>query len=147
MHNSNEAPAPLRIGKVVEFSPDRHAARVLFPDLDGKVSGFLPLLIPNSLQDKHIRYLDEGEHVVCLMQGQGSEFGVILGSFYDDKNIPPVKAKHSATYSDGTQILYDRDNSRLSVHCVKDIIIEAEGNIEIKAGSHIGLKASRIDLN
>ena len=173
MHQNNEFSSIMRIGRVKEFDPKTHRAKVIFPDLDGKISDFLPILISHSHDDKSEAYLDIDEHVVCLMSGQGDEFGVILGSFYDATNEPPFQTgnTHSRTYSDGTMFQYDRASSTLTVHCVKDIIIEAdnditvyagrdvtvkaerdinvkaERNVTVKAGSHIGLTAPRIDLN
>lgn len=149
MHQNNEFASTLRIGKVTEFDPEKHAARVNFPDISGKISDWLPLMIPTCIKNKHEYYVDPGDHVICLMSGQGDEFGVILGTFYDDKNKPPKKQGdlHRVEYSDGTVIQYDRKEHRLFIHCVKDISIEAGSEITINAGSHIGLTAPRIDLN
>lgn len=165
MRQNNEFAATLRIGRVVEFAPDKNAARVKFHDISGKISDWLPILTPNSHDDKYEGLLDPDEHVVCLMSGQGDEFGVILGSFYDSKNKPPFQTgnTHTLTYSDGTMVQYDRSGSKLLIHCVKDIEIEADGDITVKsgqninveakkeititAGEHIQLTAPRIDLN
>ena len=165
MQQNNEFASTLRIGRVVEFSGEKHAARVKFADISDKISDWLPLLSTNTHADKYEGLLDPDEHVVCLMSGQGDEFGVILGSIYDSKNEPPFQSGnvHTHTYSDGTMIQYDRSASKLSVHCVKDIEIEADadvtikagGNITIdakkeitlKAGTHIKQEAPRIDLN
>ncbi|MBQ7154854.1 MAG: phage baseplate assembly protein V [Synergistaceae bacterium] len=165
MRQNNEYASVMRIGRVCEFSPEKHAARVLFPDIPGKISDWLPLLTPNSHADKSEHYVDVDEHVVCLMSGQGDEFGVILGSFYDGKNEPPFQTgnAHTLTYADGTMIQYDRASSTLSVHCVKDITIETDNGVKVKAGNdveiealnevrikagvHIKLEAPRIDLN
>ena len=121
--------------------------------------------MPNTHADKVEGLLDPDEHVVCLMSGQGDEFGVILGSIYDSKNEPPFQSGniHSLTCADGTMIQFDRAASKLTVHCAKDIEIEADtdvtikagGNItidakkdiDIKSGTHIQLTAPRIDLN
>ena len=174
MHQNNEFAATLRIGRVVEFSPEKNAARVKFHDISDKISDFLPLLVTNSHDDKIEHYVDPDEHVICLMSGQGDEFGIILGSFYDSKNQPPFQTgnTHSVTYADGTMIQYDRASSVYLIHCTKDVEIESDRDINVKAGrditvdaitrdikvhagrnievtadSHIQLTAPRIDLN
>ena len=115
-------------------------ARVEFPDM-GIISHWLPLIVPNSLKNHDELHLDEGEHVACLMAGTGTESGVILGAFYDDKNKPPVQDKdiRSVSFEDGTTVTYNRKDSIMKIECVGDIEITAAGNIK--------LTASRIDLN
>lgn len=40
-------------------------ARVQFPDLDGLLSDWLPLVVKKSLKDRECLTLDVGEHVSC----------------------------------------------------------------------------------
>lgn len=140
MRNDNESASSLRVGKVTEFDPDKLRARVNFPDM-GIISHWLPLLVKNTLNTKDTYYLDEGEHVVCLMNGTGAESGYILGAIYDDKNTPQEHSKdlRRVKFDDGTVILYDREEHKL--------MIDVAGDIEITASGHMKFTAERIDLN
>ena len=142
MKGSTEQAGMLRYGKVEIYDPERHMAKVYFPDLD-IVSYWLPIVIPNSLMNHDELHVDKEEHVACLMTGNGTERGIILGAIYDDKNKPIVKDKdkRSVTFSDGTQIIYDRKEHLLTVHCVKDIQTDADKDITEHAKNIITIKA------
>ena len=106
---SEEHNARMRFGHVTEYDKIKHRAKVKFPELDDLVSDWLQIVVEHSRRDfmkdgkEHVChchhyggivkhhdecYLEIGEHVVCLMQGSGTESGVILGCVYDDKNLP-----------------------------------------------------------
>ena len=140
MKSENESSSTLRIGKVTEFDAEKLRARVNFPEL-GIISHWLPLLVMNTLKTKDTYYLDEGEHVACIMRGTGTEAGYILGAIYDDKNTPEIqdRGKRTVKFDDDTLIEYDRKEHKLTIDC--------SGDIEIKAKGHIGLTAGRIDFN
>lgn len=137
---TNEPAGIIRVGKVTEFDEKTLRARVEFSDL-GIVSHWLPVLVTNTKLTKDSIYLDEGEHVVCLMLGTGVEAGFIAGAFYDDKNPPVIqdKDKRTVNFDDETSITYDRASHVLSIDCVNEIVINAT--------NHIKLTAGRIDLN
>ena len=130
----------LRFGHVTEYDPSRHMARVNFPDV-GLISYWMPVLVHNSLKNHDETHLDIGEHVACMISGQGAEMGIVLGAFYDDKNPPQVKDSdtRAVTFDDGSKITYDRKGHSL--------VIESVGDISITASGHMSLKAGRIDLN
>ena len=104
---NEEYSARLRFGYVSDYDMIKHMARVTFPELDDLVSGWLPVIVEHTQRDylldgkEHVchytgglvkhhddTYMKVGEHVACLMQGNGTESGVILGCFYDDKVMP-----------------------------------------------------------
>ena len=117
----------LRFGHVTEYDPSRHMARVNFPDL-GIVSYWLPVLVSNSLKNHDEVHVDIGEHVACMMSGDGAEMGVILGAFYDDKNKPPVQDEdiRTVTFSDGVRVLYDRESHSLVVDSPELVSVSGE---------------------
>lgn len=125
-------------GIVAESKPG--FARVKFDDIDGLVTAWLPVLHPKTLKDKLVWTLDVGEHVGVILD-EHMEDGCILGAIYSDPDPAPVdsKDKFHAKFSDGTTIDYDRASHKLKIDCV--------GDIEIVSGTHIILKAPRIDLN
>ena len=122
-----------RFGYVSAYDPARHMARVRFPDKGNVVSGWLPVIVPNTKKNKDEYHLDVDEHVYCVMMGNGLEAGAVLGSIYDDANKPPVGDQdiRVTTFEDGTRISYDRKNKLLTVNAVGDIRVIAGGNIDV----------------
>ena len=136
----NEAGSVLRVGKVTEYDAATQRARVNFPELR-IISHWLPVIAMNTLKTHDTHYLDAGEHVVCLMNGTGTESGYVLGAIYDDKNKPQECGQdiRSVKFDDDTTMTYDRGSHKL--------FINVQGDIEIVAKGHMQLTAERIDLN
>lgn len=142
-----------RFGYISDYDPERHYARVEFPDL-GIVSAWLPIGVPNTLCNHDERPLDIGEHVYCLLH---DNTGIILCSVYDDKNKPPKADKNIriTTFEDGTTISYDREKHILDIDIKGDLCIQTTGNItssskgvtKIEAESEISEQAPKINLN
>jgi len=131
-----ETSATLRHGYISAYDQKKHRARVYFPEKDGLVSYWFPVLVPNSLKNKDEMPLDKGEHVVCLCFGNGLEAGVILGSIWDEKNQPPIGNKdiRVTTFEDGTRIFVDRKKHIVEVKDSHDSRIRMEDkNIYIQA--------------
>ena len=141
MNKNLEAGAIARFGYVSAYDPVRHMARVSFPDKDGLVSSWLPVVIPNSKKNHDELHLDINEHVFCIMLGNGLEAGAVIGAIYDNENKPPTGEQNTrkVTFEDGTEIFYNRKNHELKINCV--------GNIEIHADGNMKISAARIDLN
>jgi phage baseplate assembly protein V len=130
----------LRVGYVSDFDPVRKYARVMFPDKDRLVSGWLQLLVINTLKNKDEANLDVGERVACLMMGNGIEHGVVLGALWDDKNDPPAGDQdvRITTYEDGTTVQVDRKNHVVEIKDHYGSFIRfADGNIYIKAAANV----------
>ena len=158
MSSNNEESTILRIGNVSVYDPARHMARVEFPDKDNLVSNWLPVSLMNTKMNHDEYHLDIGEHVICLMTGNGIESGVIIGSIYDDTNKPPVGDNdiRCTIFKDGTKIEVDRKkhivkitDSYGSVFTMEDnnIRIGAVGNLEIKAGNMITISGSSLNIS
>jgi phage baseplate assembly protein V len=140
IETADEALTGLRFGFVTALDEARHAVRVQLPDLELE-TWWLPVLVPGSRADKHFGLPDIGEHVAVLLDRRG-ETGVCLGSIYSARDAVPVTGapdRHHIRFADGTTIDYDRRTHRLAIHCV--------GDVEIVSGTHIALRAPRIDLN
>lgn len=146
---SKEAGSHGRFGYVSDYDPQRHMARIQFPDKENLVSAWIPVAVPNSKKNRDECHLDIGEHVYCAMMGNGLESGVVLCSVFDDKNKPPEGNAdiRKTTYDDGTEVLYDRKNKLLKIECQGDIEIHAKGNITLSAEGRLHERASRIDIN
>lgn len=142
----NEQNTALRFGHVKEYDAGKHMAKVTFPDM-GIVSGWMPILVPNSLRNHDELHLDAGEHVACLCAGTGTECGVILGAFYDNSNKPPVKDQdiRSVTFDDGTTITYDRKEHVMTLSGAQAVTLAAD-NITL-SGQRITFSGGHIDLD
>ena len=140
-----ESPS-LRFGHVTEYDPLRHMARVHFPDLD-LTSYWLPILTHNTLKNHDETHLDIGEHVACMMSGDGAEMGVVLGAFYDDKNIPQVQDPDSraVTFSDGVRVMYDRSSHELVINSPE--LVSVSGNRIVLSADNAAMQAEDIAIS
>ncbi|NCC98012.1 MAG: hypothetical protein EOM02_14395 [Synergistales bacterium] len=141
---SNEGTSVLRFGYVSDFDPAKKLVRVRFPDKNNLVSGWLQLLCSNTKENKDEINLDIGEHVVCLMAGNGIEVGVVMGALWDEKNLPIIADGdiRVSTYKDGTTVWVDRKNHIVEVKDHYGSYIHFEGkNIEARDahGSYVYL--------
>jgi len=117
-------------GIVSVVYPERHSARVTFPDKDDVVSAELPILTTCGSQNKSYSLPDVGESVICLFATEDdmSGTGFILGARYDDKNPPAVNSQDVTRidFKDGTFIQFDRAKSELRIECKGDVIINGK---------------------
>ncbi len=109
-------------------------ARVQFPDLDGLLTDWLPLVVKKSLKDKACLTLDVGEHVACVLD-EYFEAGCVLGAVYSDADRPPVQSPDKAHFSffDGGRFEYDRASGTLTIVTTGPVNVTAEGPVTIKA--------------
>lgn len=140
----NETPreggATFKFGTVSAVDSTTCRVRVRLPDYDNLRTYWLPVLQRKTQDDKDYHLPDIGEQVVVLLDERGED-GVVLGAIYSSVDVPPVESsdKRHVRFSDGTTVDYDRAQHKLSVHCVGDIEIVADGIVTIKG--------KRIDLN
>ncbi|WP_298438086.1 phage baseplate assembly protein V [Geobacter sp.] len=145
----------MKIGIVVDLDPATCAARVQFPDLDGMVSHWLPVVQPKTLKDRFYHMPDRGEHVVCLLD-ENAEAGVILGAIYSEADKAPVTSpdKWHVTFDDGTMLEYDRAGHKLTADVKGDVAMTATGTVTsdsqgattIKSATGITLMAPAINM-
>ena len=129
-----------KYGIVKEIDPKKMMVRCKIPDMDGVLSPWLLIVVPNSLKNKDY-YLPDLEEQIVILLDENSESGVCLGAVYSTKDTPPINDldKRYVEFDDGTIVEYDRKNHKLEIKVNGDISIEATGGIT--------LKGSRIDLN
>lgn len=117
-------------GIVSVVYPERHSARVTFPDKDDVVSAELPILTACGSQNKSYSLPDVGESVICIFATEDdmSGTGFIIGARYDDKNPPAVNSQDVTRmdFKDGTFIQFDRAKSELRIECKGDVIINGK---------------------
>lgn len=109
-------------------------ARVQFPDLDGLLSDWLPLVVKKSLKDKECLTLDVGEHVACVLD-ENFEAGCVLGAVYSDADKAPVESPDKMHFSffDGGLFEYDRSSGTLTVVTTGPVNVTAAGPVTVKA--------------
>lgn len=113
-------------------------AQVAFPDLDGLVSGWLPVVAKKTHKDKECCTLDSGEQVACVLD-EYFENGVVLGAVYSDADQPPVESadKRHFRFFDGGSFEYDRSSGTLTIITTGPVDITAAGQVKVKAPSVI----------
>ncbi|WP_214855721.1 phage baseplate assembly protein V [Exiguobacterium sp. s130] len=126
-------------GYVTAIYPDRATVRVKFEDKgsDDIVSRELSMLVRGVQKDKDIWYPDIGELVLCAFLEGTSKRGYVLGSAYNDEDIPPtnVKTKRHLQFKDGSYIEYDEKTKKMTInlHPAGELIV----NGTIKADAFV----------
>lgn len=130
-----------KFGVVVETKPG--FAKVKFADLDNLETEFLPLIFPQSLQNRAIHTIDCGSLAAVLMD-ENLEDGVVLGALYSQKNPPDSVAEtlHQIKLKDGGLLNYDTASGKLFIHTIGDLQIEADGNVSLTTNGNVSVKAS-----
>lgn len=124
---------PIKIGKVSAVYPERCTAKVLFEDID-KVSSELPIVVRGSQNTKDYWLPSIGEQVLCVfLQGTLTRAGFIIGSLFNDEDVPPVqdKDKRHIKFEDGTYLEYDIKNKILTIDCKGQIQINAANDVHV----------------
>ncbi len=148
-NSENALSMVIRVGEVTSVDAAAHKAAVTFDDDDGQTSGMLPVIIPNTLENRDHCLPDIGEDVLCLFLPTGTEEGFILGSFYaGNVNTPESSSDvRAVTFRDGTRLAYDRSSHKLSADVRGDVTVTATGKIEMKSDTQITLTAPQIVFN
>lgn len=137
----------IRVGRVSAVFPERNTATVMFPDRDGLVSKELAIGQRNTLKNKDEVLPDPGEHVICAFFGNGLSEGVILGSIYDQKNVPPVgdKDRRLVIFENGTHLFHDRKENILQImDHYGSFILFKNSDIIMQSARHIHLNPGDI---
>lgn len=75
----------IRIGKVSSVDYGRGMIKVVYPDKDGAVTDDLPYI---SMNDEY-KMPEVGKNVLVLHLSNGSAAGVVMGSYWNQGNVPP----------------------------------------------------------
>jgi phage baseplate assembly protein V len=167
----------MRVGKVSAIFPKKCTAEVTFEDRGSVVTRELFIVVPYTLKDRAYYMPAVQERVLCFFDPGAPSIGYIIGSFYCDKRIPPHKDEHKTyiNFEDETLVEYDKKlhtltvkipesgnmsinietASDINVLCKKNINVTANGEMQIhsdgdmliESGTHITLKAPKIDEN
>ena len=103
-------------------------AKVRFDALDGLLTQWLPVLHPNTQDDKVQWTLDVGSQVACLFD-RYMEDGCILGAIYSNVDTPASAStsvwRHS--FSDGASVEYDKASGAMSVVAINKVQVTIGG--------------------
>lgn len=75
----------VRIGRVSSIDMDAGMVSVTYPDLDGATTGKLPLF---SMGDEY-KMPGIGQEVLVLHLSNGQSAGVVMGKYWNKRNMPP----------------------------------------------------------
>ena len=109
----------IRVGRVSKINYNSGAAEVTYPDKDGMVTQELPFLS----SEYNMPNIDDTVLVAHL--SSGAEYGVILGKFFTENNIPLEKGANvyrKDIDKDKCYIKYDKNKQELTFHSDKIII-------------------------
>lgn len=101
----------IRIGTVSSVDRKNGLVSVLYQDRDGKVTQPLPLLAPGG------EYMlpGIGTKVLVAHLSNGAEMGIVLGTFWNEENMPGTEATYHKQIAPGVAVEYDAGTGVLSV--------------------------------
>jgi phage-related baseplate assembly protein len=116
----------LKQGEVNDIDIANGKARVIFPDRDNKISGWLNIMVPFSESHSDNYHLKVGQTVIVLSLPDMMEQGYILGCPMRASDISEGEVKR--TFSDGG--FYSYKNGVLTLSPITKVVITAD--VEIK---------------
>lgn len=122
-------------GIVSAIDSTRHRVRCKIPALEDLETDWLAVVTPNAGGNKFYCLPDEGELVVLLLDSKG-ESGCVIGSIYNDKDIPPSANRHiwKKVFTNGTTIEHDRNSGDITIHASGKVIVN-NSNINVNGGT------------
>ena len=143
MNEGDPLASLLRVGLVEKTDYETGRLRCKIPDLDDFLTPWLFVLVPKTGTDKAFWMPEKGEQVALLLDAE-ARIGFVLGAIYSKADkIPDQVDKDSrwhVRFQDGTTLDYDREASKLTIHCVGDLTIQSDTTLTLK-GADIKLEA------
>lgn len=126
----------VRVGVVSSVDRARCRVRVTFDDravfdADGTkhayVSGELPVLVKQSVENRDFWLPAVDEQVVCVFLSSNPEIGFVLGSFYSDADAPP-----DGVGEDGARVVQFSDDARFEYSTAQSRLRILVGDLEVE---------------
>ena len=138
----------IRVGEVTSIDPQKHTARVSFPEDDNNVSYDLAVLCRNTYSNQDYGMPDVGEDVLCLFLPEGIEDGFILGSFYAGEVSPPTgnADERKTVFSDGANFTYNRVTHSFDIQIGASKIHADQSSITAETSATIKAKAPSVTV-
>lgn len=139
----------IRVGEVTSIDPQKHTARVSFPEDDNNTSYELAVLCRNTFSNRDYNMPDVGEDVLCLFLPDGIEDGFIIGSFYAGEVTPPTNNpdERKVIFADGASVTYNRKTHSLDVVIGSSKIHADQSTISAETSDTISAKAQTINID
>jgi len=133
----------IRIGKVSKINYEKGMIRVTYPDLDDSVTAEFPVF---SFTDEY-KMPKIGQEVLVLHLSNGQSAGILLGKYWNKKNVPPPD------YGQGKNVFnkeIDEDfgKVRITYKDKKLTLYDEAGDVETEIVSHNrNVKVTNGDVN
>lgn len=116
----------IRIGRVSTVNAEKGMISVTYPDLDDSTTDEFPVF---SFTDEY-KMPNVGQEVLVLHLSNGQSAGIVLGRYWNESNVPPVKSgfrkelgstfgEAYIEYSDGNIIFKDKNAGRITLSQLK----------------------------
>lgn len=145
MRNSNEyrQNAGVKRGLVIERDPAKMKVRVRFDDEDETESMWIDVLAASAGSVKSFMMPNEQDEVWCMLDAKGED-GCVVGSKYNDKDVPPsddnahitLTGAFGTLHIDGANLLADITGN-VTIRSGGDIVMEAAGAITTSQGGQL----------
>ncbi len=123
----------IRIGQVSSIDYANGMIKVLYSDRDGTVSKFLPYLSLNG----EYKMPDIGQYVLVAHLSNGSEAGIVLGSYWNKNHKSTVSGKgvyrkELSNTKNMAYIQYDDESRSLVIKADNIQFLSEKGNITLE---------------
>ncbi len=120
----------VRIGKVSKINYEKGMIRVTYPDLDNSVTAEFPVF---SFTDEY-KMPQIGQEVLVLHLSNGQSAGILLGKYWNKKNVPPA-------YGQGKNVFHKEIDEefgkvRITYKDKKLTLYDETGDVETEIKSH-----------
>lgn len=137
----------IRVGQVSVVNSEAGAVRVTFPDLDGVVSGWLPVIGYGRAWARTYALPTAGDMVAVIFLSAGVKDGFVLGNYQIlDEDVEGSEEQFGVWFEDGSRVYYDRAAGELVVESVGAIRATA-ANVVVTATATATLAAPTIVLD
>ena len=118
--------AGIRIGTVSTVDYERGMASVKYEDMNNSVTADMPFLSFNG--EYKMPHIDDT--VLVLYLSNGSSIGIIIGSFWNTANKPPVSGKDVYYKELAPGVIFEFRNGELVIKAPKIKFVTDEGENE-----------------
>lgn len=118
--------------------------------IDDRETDFFPVISQSNSFKKHFIPIRVNEQVAVFCPFGEANIGFILRSVFNKNCKEPdgsSDCREVITYEDGTKFFYDTKMKELNIDAVGDIKIKAGGDITFEAAGNFKVTAARVDLN
>lgn len=113
----------IRIGTVNSIDAENGMVSVIYQDQGGKVTQLLPYLTFNN----EYNMPSVGQMVLVASLSNGSEMGIVLGTFWNQANVPGKLKDYYKELGRDAFISYDEESGTLTI-AAKHLIFNADGS-------------------